>query len=376
MNSGEYTYVWERPAWPELRWDEGAVSRPLASVRHAQGRLLGRMEALGFDRRDEAVLETLTEDVLTTSAIEGERLDGGAVRSSVARHLGLEAGGLAPADRAVEGIVEVTLDATRNAHLALGEDRLLGWQAALFPDGRSGLRRVRTGVWRDDRDGPMQVVSGRMGRERVHYQAPPAERVALEMARFLAWFNAPADTDPVLKAAVAHLWFITIHPFEDGNGRIARAIADLALTRSEGVRQRFYSMSAQIRAERNDYYAILEATQRGDGDITDWMLWFLACLGRSIEGAAMTLARVTAKAAFWERHAGDPLTDRQIRVLNRLLDGFEGRLTSSKWAALGKCSQDSAGRDIAALMAFGILRRGDGGGRSTHYELVLPGSEA
>jgi Fic family protein len=329
------------------------------------------MEALGFKLREEAVLQTLTQDVVKTSEIEGEQLDATQVRSSLARRLGIDIGALPPTDRNVEGIVEVMLDATRNYDAPLTAERLFGWHAALFPTGRSGMTRIRVGDWRDDSTGPMQVVSGPYGRERVHYTAPPASRVAAEMEAFFAWFNAPISSDPVIKAALAHLWFVTIHPFEDGNGRIARAIADLALARSEGSSQRFYSMSAQIRTERSAYYDQLEQTQKGETDVTEWVLWFLACLDRAIRGADSVLAAVVAKAQFWERAAPMPLNERQIKVLNRLLDGFEGKMTTSKWATIAKCSQDSASRDIAALIELGLMRKGEAGGRSTSYELVL-----
>lgn len=363
--------IWERDNWPNLTWQDTRVAARLAEVRHAQGRLIGRMEALGFKLREEAVLQTLTQDVLKTCEIEGEQLDATQVRSSLARRLGIDIGALPPADRNVEGIVEVMMDATRNYDISLTAERLFGWHAALFPTGRSGMTRIRVGDWRDDSTGQMQVVSGPYGRERVHYTAPPAATVTAEMDAFLAWFNAPFSSDPVIKAALAHLWFVTIHPFEDGNGRIARAIADLALARSEGSSQRFYSMSAQIRTERDAYYDQLERTQKGETDVTDWVLWFLACLDRAIRGADSVLAAVVAKDQFWERAAPMPLNERQIKILNRLLDGFEGKMTTSKWAAIGKCSQDSASRDIAALIELGLMRKGEGGGRSTDYELVL-----
>jgi Fic family protein len=364
-------YIWEQPDWPRLTWQDGSIAALLAAVRHDQGRLIGRMEALGFNLREEAVLQTLTQDVVKTSEIEGEQLDATQVRSSLARRLGINIGALPPTDRNVEGIVEVMLDATRNFQAALTAERLFGWHAALFPTGRSGMTKIIVGDWRDDSTGPMQVVSGPYGREKVHYSAPPAPRVAAEMETFLTWFNAPLATDPVIKAALAHLWFVTIHPFEDGNGRIARAIADLALARSEGNSQRFYSMSAQIRVERNAYYDQLEHTQKGGTDVTSWILWFLDCLGRAIHGADGVLAAVVAKGQFWERTAALALNERQIKVLNRLLDGFEGKMTSSKWAVIAKCSQDTANRDIAALLDLGLLRKGEGGGRNTHYELVL-----
>ena len=363
-------YLWERPGWPLLTWDEKTLSRPLASVARRQGLLLGRMEALGFDLRDEAHLQTLTEDVVKSSEIEGEQLDRDQVRSSIARRLGLDVGGLVPADREVEGIVEMMLDATGKFREPLTEERLFAWHASLFPSGRSGMRRITIGSWRDDRTGPMQVVSGPIGREKVHYQAPPAERLPEEMAKFLHWFESPGDVDPLLTAGLAHLWFVTIHPFDDGNGRIARAIADMVLSRAESSRRRFYSMSAQIRRERKDYYATLESTQKGDVDVTQWQRWFLGCLLRAIEGAHDTLGSVLAKARFWERFATEPLNQRQIAILNRLLDGIEGKLTTSKWAKLAKCSQDTAYRDILDLVRRGALRKDAGGGRSTSYTLA------
>jgi Fic family protein len=328
------------------------------------------MEHLGFELRGEAHLRTLTEDVVKSSEIEGEKLPADQVRSSIARRLGMDVAGLVPADRNVEGVVEMMMDATGNYRQPLTEDRLFGWHASLFPTGRSGMTKIKVGGWRDDDSGPMQVVSGPMGREKVHYQAPPADRVRDEMSRFLAWYSEPGDTDPLLIAGLAHLWFVTIHPLDDGNGRIARAIADLALARSEGTGQRFYSMSGQIRAERNDYYSILERTQQAGLDITEWQSWFLECLLRAIDGAQDTLAAVLQKARFWERFAKEPLNERQIKVLNRLLDGFEGKLTSSKWAKIAKCSQDTAHRDITDLIERGALQKDPGGGRSTSYSLV------
>lgn len=328
------------------------------------------MEALGFALRTEASLVTLTEDVVKSSEIEGERLDRDQVRSSIARRLGIDIGALTPAERDVEGVVEMMLDATQRYVEPLTAERLFGWHAALFPTGRSGMHRIIVGAWRDDRTGPMQVVSGPVGRERVHYEAPSADRLAREMGTFVDWFNHEVSLDPVLKAGVAHLWFVTIHPFDDGNGRIARAIADMALARSERSVQRFYSMSAQIRAEREGYYDILEATQKGELDITRWLEWFLRCLGRAIDGAETTLATVMAKARFWEARAGQSFNERQRLVLNRLLDGFEGKLSSSKWAALAKCSQDTALRDIDDLVRRGVLARDAGGGRSTSYSLA------
>ena len=364
-------YIWDRPEWPVFTWDEKGLSRLLAQVSRAQGRLLGRMEGLGFDLRSEAHLRTLTEDVVKSSEIEGEKLGRDQVRSSIARRLGMDVGGLVPADRNVEGVVEMMLDATGNHYDPLTEERLFSWHAALFPTGRSGMQKISPGTWRDDRSGPMQIVSGPMGREKVHYEAPPAARVPDEMTRFLEWFEDPGEIDPLLRAGLAHLWFVAIHPFDDGNGRIARAITDMELARAEESRQRFYSMSAQIRHERKDYYWTLEWAQKGELDITRWQTWFLNCLQRAIEGAQEALSSVLEKARFWERFAKEPLNERQIKVLNRLLDGFVGKLTSSKWAKLAKCSQDTAYRDILDLVERGALKKNPGGGRSTSYSLVV-----
>lgn len=364
------TFIHELPDWPAFRWDSERLAAPLAAVRHRQGRLLGRMEALGFALREEAVLRTLTEDVLKSSEIEGEALDREQVRSSIARRLGLDVGALLPADRDVEGVVEMMLDATQQFGAALTEDRLFGWHAALFPTGRSGMRRIGVGAWRTDATGPMQVVSGPVGRERVHFEAPAAARLPAEAVAFLHWFNGGPPLDPVLKAAVAHLWFVTLHPFDDGNGRMARAIADMQLARAEDSPQRFYSMSAQIRQERTAYYAILEKTQRGDMDVTGWVLWFLECLDRAFDGAERILSTVLRKARVWDALAGQPLNERQHKVINRLLDGFEGKLTTSKWAALAKTSPDTALRDISDLVARGILVKDAAGGRSTSYSLA------
>jgi Fic family protein len=363
-------YIHQREDWPKFRWGDNQLAQQLASVRHRQGRLIGRMEALGFTLRTEAVLQSLTEEVLKSSEIEGEILNKDQVRSSIARRLGMDIGAATPADRHVEGVVEMMLDATQKYTAPLTTQRLFDWHAALFPTGRSGMRRITVGAWRETDADPMQVVSGPIGRERVHYEAPTANRLNHEMDEFLAWFNRREEIDDVLKAAVAHLWFVTIHPFEDGNGRIARAIADMALARSENSPQRFYSMSAQIRVERNAYYDALEATQKGDLDITHWLEWFLACLGRAFDGAETVLGSVLKKARFWEKHGGKKFNERQIKALNRLLDGFQGKMTSSKWATLGKCSQDTASRDIDDLVKRGILNKDAAGGRSTSYSLV------
>ena len=363
-------YIHELEDWPRFHWNRERLADFLADVRHRQGRLTGHMEALGFNLRQEAVLQTLTADVLKSSEIEGEKLDAEQVRSSIARRLGMDIGALKPADRHVEGVVEMMLDATRHYNQPLENERLFAWHAALFPTGRSGISKIRVGAWRDDSTGPMRVIAGPVGKEHVHFKAPAAPRLDREMAAFLGWFNKPPATDDVLKAGLAHFWFVTVHPFDDGNGRIARAIADMALARSENSSQRFYSMSAQIRQERDDYYDILEQTQKGTMDVTPWMDWFLQCLGRAIDGAQSILGSVLAKARFWESVQGIALNERQTLVLNRLLDGFEGKLTTSKYATVAKCSQDTALRDILPLVERGILVRNPEGGRSTSYSLA------
>lgn len=361
-------YYHERPEWPHYSWDSKALADQLASVRHRQGRLIGRMEGLGFSLRNEAMLQTLTQDVLKSSEIEGEILDADQVRSSIARRLGMDIGALTPADRDVEGVVEMMLDATQNFGKPLTAERLFGWHASLFPTGFSGIHRITVGAWRTDKSGPMQVVSGRIGKEHVHYQAPEAGRLEREMKAFLEWYNANTDIDPVLKSGLAHLWFVTIHPFDDGNGRVARAIADMSLARSEKSSQRFYSMSAQIRKERNAYYDTLEATQKqDDGNVTPWLQWFLGCLDRAFDGAESTLATVLKKARFWETHSAADFNERQRDMINRLFDGFYGKLNTSKWAKIEKCSADTALRDITALVERDILKKEAGGGRSTNY---------
>lgn len=365
-------YIHELADWPKFSWDDTCLGGTLAAVRHQQGRLIGRMEALGFQLQQEATLQALTEETVKTSEIEGENLDPAQVRSSIARRLGLDTGGVDVIDRRVEGIVEMMFDATRHYEQPLTPERLFGWHASLFPSGLSSTRRVRVSAWRDDSTGAMQVVSGPVGQERVHFEAPAAARLDREIVTFLSWFNVglgPTIDDNVLKAGLAHLWFVTIHPFDDGNGRIARAIADLALARSEHTSQRFYSMSAQIRRERNDYYEILERTQTGTMDVTPWMAWFLDCLGRAIDGAQTTLASVLRKARFWQTLRDVPINERQRLMLNRLLDGFDGKLTTSKWASMTKCSSDTALRDILDLVERSILVRNPGAGRSTSYSL-------
>ncbi|WP_208607015.1 Fic family protein [Burkholderia metallica] len=368
--SGDYTYIWESADWPAWRFDFAALATPLADVSRAQGMLAGRLADVGLALRDEASLAALTEDVVKTSAIEGENLNVASVRSSIARRLGVDIGALAPVDRHVEGVVDMVLDATAHAAAPVTDARLFGWHAALFPTGYSGMSRITVGGWRTDATGPMQVVSGPIGRQRVHFEAPPAVRVASEIARFLTWLNGPPAEPLLIRAGLAHLWFVTLHPFDDGNGRIARALGDLVLARADRSSQRFYSLSAQIQRERNAYYDVLERTQRGSLDVTEWLAWFLTALGRAVDHAHVTLDAVLVKARFWQRCAGFAMNERQVKVMNRLLGGFEGKLTTTKWAALAKCSQDTALRDITELVEHGVLRRSSSGGRSTSYELM------
>lgn len=370
-------YIHEQADWPKLTWDAGKLSAVLADVRHRQGRLLGRMEGLGFRLRCEAKLSTLTADVVKSSAIEGEKLDAEEVRSSIARRLGLEYAGTAVASRDVEGIVEMMLDATQNYAKPLTTERLFDWHSALFPTGRSGMHRITVGAWRPVEAGAMQVVSGPIGREKVHFEAPSAEKLNREMTAFLEWFEAANGVDPVVKAGVAHFWFVTIHPFEDGNGRIGRAIADLELARADSTAERFYSMSSQIETERKEYYLQLERGQRNGLDVTVWLEWFLGCLGRAIAKADETLSGILQKARLWEKVNQQPVNDRQRKVINKLLDGFEGKMTSSKYAKLVKCSEDTSLRDIRALVERGVLVKNEAGGRSTSYTLAaeVPDSE-
>lgn len=363
-------YIHELAGWPELAWDAARLAPLLAEVRHRQGRLIGRMEGLGFSLRSEASLSTLTADVVKSSAIEGKILGVAQVRSSIARQLGLDIAGIGPAGRDVEGLVEMMLDATQRYAESLTADRLFGWHAALFPAGRSGMRRITVGAWRPVEAGARQVVSRPISGESVYFEAPAAEKLATEMGAFLEWLNTDGNADPVLKSGIAHFWFVTIHPFEDGNGHIGRAIADLMLARADGTSERFYSMSAQIEAERKEYYVQLERGQRGGLDITNWLEWFLQCLGRAIAGAEDALSGVLRKAKLWDRINPEPVNERQRKMLNRLIDGFEGRLTTSKYARFAKCSEDTALRDIQVLIKRGILTQNEGGGRSTSYRLV------
>ena len=377
MTSGDYTYIWQTTDWPNLHFDLAVLTPLLADVSRAQGHLLGRLADVGMTVRDQASLVVLTQDVIKTSEIEGEQLNVFSVRSSIARRLGVDIGALAPVDRHVEGVVEMVLDATGNCNARLTRARLFGWHAAMFPTGYAGTTRITVGRWRDDAAGPMQVVSGPMGRQRVHFEAPPAKRLEAEIQRFLAWANGVSHDLPLIKAGLAHLWFVTLHPFDDGNGRMARAIGDLFLARADSSPQRFFSLSAQIQRDRKAYYEILERTQRQSCNVTQWLTWFLATLLRALNYAQQTVDAVLAKTRFWQRWAAPgaaPLHQRQVKLLNRLLDGFEGKLTSSKWAAIAKCSPDTALRDISDLVARGALRKSASGGRSTCYELNQPTS--
>ncbi|MBL7128128.1 MAG: Fic family protein [Ignavibacteria bacterium] len=364
------TYIYQQNNWPNFTWDNKFLVPLLGLVRNLQGKMIGKMESLGFDLRSEAVLETLTLDVLKSTEIEGQILNPEQVRSSIAKRLGLEISGLINSDREVDGVVDMMVDATQNFEKELTIDRLFDWHSALFPTGKSGMHKIIVGNWRDDSTGPMQVVSGAMGKEKVHYKAPDATKIKKEMEFFINWFNSEEKLDPVIKVGLAHLWFVTIHPFEDGNGRIARAIADMLLARSDEISQRFYSMSAQIRLERNGYYDILEKTQKGTLDVTEWLEWFLNCLKNALHASEQILARVLYKHQFWNKYATLVLNDRQVLLLNKLLDGFDGKLTSSKWAKIAKCSTDTALRDIQNLMNKQILQKNTAGGRSTNYDLI------
>ncbi len=370
MNSGDYTkYIWQSPDWTKWEFDSGHLSQLLSKVTLERGRLLGSMQALGFRLAEEATLQVLTEDVIKTSEIEGEKLNPESVRSSLARRLGMDIGALAPADRHVDGVVDMILNATQQYDHPLTEERLFGWHAALFPTGYSGMAKIVVGAYRTDAEGPMQVVSGGIGREKVHFEAPPAERLGPEMARFLDWFNHTQNLDPTVKAGLAHLWFVTLHPFEDGNGRIGRAVCDMALARADGSTQRFYSLSAQIQRERKDYYDALEFAQKGTQNVTAWLDWFLVCLLSAIQDAGEQMKEVMFKATFWNHWSGASMNERQVRMLNKMLDGFEGNLTNKKWASINHCSPDTALRDIRELVDRGVLVSSGAGGRSTHYVL-------
>ncbi|MFT5132939.1 MAG: Fic family protein [Gammaproteobacteria bacterium] len=364
------TYIHENPDWPNFTWDAEILLPQLSQLRYRQGELLGQMKAMGFDLRTEASLNTLTSDVVKSSAIEGENLNPEEVRSSIARRLGIETAGMVPTGRDVDGVVEMMLDATQHHEKTLTSERLFNWHAALFPTGRSGMHTITVGAWRTEEAGPMQVVSGPIGREKVHFEAPIATRLNKEMDQFLDWFNTEQSMDALLKAALAHFWFVTIHPFEDGNGRIARAIADMSLARADDSRERFYSMSSQIELERGDYYDRLEHQQGNNLDVTPWLSWFMECLGRTIESAKETLAAVLYKARLWEKVNQQSVNERQQKVINRMLTNFEGYMNTSKYAKLAKCSNDTALRDLQTLVTRNILIRNAGGGRSTSYRLA------
>lgn len=364
-------WIYQHPDWPNFTWDAALLASKLADVRYRQGRLLGRMQGLGFEFKREANLTTLTSDVVKSSAIEGETLNPEEVRSSIARRLGMNVAGMIPASRNVEGIVEMMLDATQSFKKPLTSKRLFDWHAALFPTGRSGMHSIVVGNWRNDENGPMQVVSGPMGREKVHFEAPSADKLENEMKTFLSWFEKQNNVDPVLKVGIAHLWFVTLHPFDDGNGRIGRAIADMVLARADNISERFYSLSTQFASERKDYYNQLEKQQRGTPEITDWLDWFLDCLGHAIANAEDTLAKVIFKAQLWDKIIQNSVNERQRLIINRMLeDDFKGHMNSSKFAKLAKCSTDTALRDIQDLMNRKIFIQNPGGGRSTSYHLT------
>jgi Fic family protein len=363
-------YIHEKDNWTNFTWNEKIISKKLAETRNLQGRLLGKMESLGFDLQDEAALNTLTLEIVKSSEIEGEILDLEQVRSSIARRLGIELAGAIESERHIDGIVEMMLNATQKYDSPLTKERLFGWHSALFPTGWSNMYKIIVANWRKDTTGPMQVVSGAMGKENIHFEAPNSDRIAPEIEKFINWIELEKEIDPVLKSAIAHLWFITIHPFEDGNGRITRAITEMLLARSDSSARRFYSMSSQIRTERKQYYEILEKTQKGTFDITNWIEWFLECLKNSFESTSKLLSKTLIKAEFWKTHSTTILNERQHKMLNKLLDGFDGKLSTSKWGKICKCSQDTALRDIQDLMKKEILRKEASGGRSTNYELI------
>ncbi len=363
-------YIYQNQNWPNFTWNKEVIIKPLSIVSHRQGRLIGRMESLGFSLQSEAMLQTMTLEILKSNEIEGEILDHDQIRSSIARRLGLDIAGLVPADRNIDGVVEVMLDATQKFLQPLSEERLFGWHSELFPSGQSGMHKIIVGNWRNNSpNDPMQVVSGPIGNEKVHFIAPSSEGLSQEMTAFLKWFNSSEEVNAIIKAAIAHLWFVTLHPFDDGNGRIARTIADMQLARADGISKRFYSMSAQIRIDRKQYYDILEKTQHGTVDITAWIVWFLECLDRGIIASEQGLSKVIYKSKFWDNVKEKNLNERQRKMINKLLDGSEGKLTSSKWAKICKCSQDTALRDIQDMLSKDILAKETGGGRSTHYHL-------
>lgn len=363
------SFIHQLPQWPEFEIDSKKILPLVGRVRNLQGQLAGKMEAIGFNLKKEAYLEALSLDVIKSSEIEGELLDLDQVRSSIALRLGMEISAMIPADRAVEGVVEMMVDATQNAKQKLTSERLFGWHSAMFPSGRSGMYKITVGNWRDDSTGPMQVLSGPLGKEKVHFQAPDSKKIKREIQKFLTWFNSNSNIDPTIQAGIAHLWFVTIHPFEDGNGRITRAITDMILSRSETSPQRFYSMSSQIRLERKKYYEMLEKTQKGNLNITPWMEWFLECLERALISSDQIVNKVLQKHQFWIDNKEIQFNERQILMLEKLLDGFTGKLNSTKWAKINKCSTDTALRDIQDLITKNILEKEPSGGRSTSYFL-------
>ena len=361
-------YIYEHHNWTDFTWQDKAINSVFGEARMIQGKIIGQMNALGFSTKAEATLTALTLDVVKSSEIEGEILNYEQVRSSIARRLGINTAGLVPSSRHIDGVVEMMLDATQRYSLPLTENRLFGWHAALFPTGYSGPYKIETGQYRSRE---MQVVSGAMGKEKVHYEAPKPELVKAEMDKFLDWFNDDDNgVDLVLKAAIAHFWFIIIHPFDDGNGRIGRAITDLMLARAGGSGERFYSMSSQILAERKRYYEVLQKVQHSSGDITEWLDWFLNCLKNAMLATENTAQQILRKAEFWILHEHTPINERQRMMLNKLFDGFDGKLQTSKWAKIAKTSADTALRDIKDLVEKGILQQTSEGGRSAHYELV------
>jgi Fic family protein len=361
-------YIYQYKNWTNFTWREADINAIFGEVRHLQGKIIGQLNSIGFKTKEEATLSTLTLDVIKSSEIEGEKLDYQQVRSSIARRLGINIAGIVPANRNVNGIVEMMLDATQNYQQPLSDKRLFGWHSALFPTGHSGMHKIEVGTYRT---GEMQIVAGAMGKEKVYYEAVPANKVSEEMEAFLTWFNnLSGNLDPVLKAAISHFWFIIIHPFDDGNGRMARAISDLMLARADNTSERYYSMSSQILIERKQYYAILQKVQHSDGDITEWIEWFLHCLKQSLLTTEITLQKILRKTEFWKIHENTRFNDRQRLLLNKLFDGFDGKLKSSKWAKIAKCSPDTALRDIKDLMEKGILRHEKNGGRSTSYEIA------
>ena len=366
-------YIYQRPDWPQWRWDHERLTAQISRVRHRQGHLIGRATGVGFPLRREAQLEVFALDLIKSNEIEGNKLDTHEVRSSIAKRLGIELGGLSPTTHYMDGLVEMMIDATQNAEREITQERLFGWHSCLFPTGRSGMHQITVGAWRTDQDGPMQVVSGGMGRERVHFEAPPAAHLSAEMERCVRWLNL-SEVEPLLKSALAHLWFVTIHPFDDGNGRIARALSDLLLTRSDQVPFRLYSLSAQIEKEKQAYYRELEMAQRGDLDVTSWLVWYLSCVENALIHSDVLLDKIFTRAHFWSVHRGVILNERQQKMLTLLLDDFIGKLQTSKWAKICKCSHDTASRDIRELIQLGLLEREEAGGRSTAYRLVLPPS--